>query len=322
MLELLIIGAGPTGLYAAFLAGLRRLESAMIESLPEAGGQLIAVYKEKAIYDIPGFPKITAEDYVKEAYKQYQRFEKQIPIYYNQEALEINKKADYYEVVTNGHIFLTQTILIAHGGGSFIPQRIKTDKPYNNILYFIENIEQYRHKKMVVLGGGDSALDWATSLLEVTSDVTIIHRRTAFRALASSVEEFREKGGKILTPHVIDAYEGDISLKALVLKNTETQEMIKIDTDYVVVNYGFLLSKSKLDDWGIAGEKGLIKVDTTMKTNLNGIYAAGNGVAYPGKVKLISTGLGEAATAIGAIADLLYPERSTNTEHSSSLITE
>ncbi len=322
MLDVLIIGAGPTGLYAAFLAGLRKLNAAVIESSSEPGGQLTAVYKDKFIYDIPGFPKVTAQDYIKEQVKQFSRFSNDIPIYYDAEALDIIYRETYYDVVTKHQTIQTKTILIAHGGGGFVPQKLKIDQEFDNILYFVKDLKVFKDKKVAVLGGGDSALDWAVSIAEETNDVTLIHRRNEFRALPTTVDEFKQKG-HILTPYVVSRVEGEGNLaKVLVLKHVQTQEELNIQVDYILVNYGFLLSKSKLEQWGITGEKGLIQVDYTMKTNLDGIYAAGNGVAYPGKVKLISTGQGEAATAIQSITNKLYPERENNFEHSSSIIKE
>lgn len=321
MLEVLIIGAGPTGLYAAFLAGLRKLNAAVIESAGEAGGQLTAVYKDKFIYDIPGFPKVTALDYVKEQIKQMERFTNDIPFYYGNEALEVTRKEDHFEVVTNQQTFLTKNILIAHGGGGFVPQKLKLDKEYDNVLYFVKDLTIFNGKKVAVLGGGDSALDWAVSIADNGADVTLIHRRNEFRALPTTVEEFKEKG-TILTPLLVEGVIGeDLTAKKLVLKHAETKELSELDVDYIVVNYGFVLSKSKLAEWGIEGEKGLINVDSRMQSSVRGIYAAGNGVNYIGKVKLISVGQGEAAIAINAIANDLYPERN-NSEHSSSLIKE
>lgn len=320
MLEVLIIGAGPTGLYAAFLAGLRNLNAAVIESSGEPGGQLTAVYKDKFIYDIPGFPKISAKDYIDGQVIQYERFKSSLPIYYNEEAIDITKVDDYFIVKTTTKTIETKFVLIAHGGGGFVPQKLKIDQHFDNILYYIKDLNQFKDKKIVVLGGGDSALDWAIDLSEYSKDVTLVHRRDEFRALQSSVDLFNEKG-TILTPYMVDTVEGvDTQAGTLVLKHAKTHEKMTLDTDYIVVNYGFVLTKSKLEEWGLEGEKGLIKVDYTMQTNLPGIYAAGNGIDYPGKVKLISTGQGEAATAIQSITTLLYPEKTRRFEHSTTLI--
>ena len=320
MLEVLIIGAGPTGLYAAFLAGLRNLKAAVIESSAEAGGQLTAVYKDKFIYDLPGFPKISAKDYIDGQILQYERFKEEIPIYYNEEAIDIKKIEDYFEVTTTTKVIKTKFVLIAHGGGGFVPQKLRIDQHFDNILYFIKDLNIFKDKKVVVLGGGDSALDWACAISDHTSNVTLIHRRDEFRALQSTVDLFKSKG-TILTPYLIDDIEGEDNIaKRIVLKHTKTHEISYIDADYIFVNYGFVLTRSRLDEWGIESEKGLINVDSFMETNIKGIYAAGNGVAYPGKVKLISTGQGEAATAIQSITTILYPEKTRRFEHSTTLI--
>lgn len=322
MLDVLIIGAGPTGLYAAFMAGLRKLNAAVIESNHEAGGQLTAVYKEKFIYDIPGFYKISAEDYTKEQLKQFARFKDEISIHYGEEAIDIEKIDQGFKVTTTNKVIETKYILIAHGGGGFVPQKLKVSKDYNNILYFVKDLEQFRDKKVLVLGGGDSAFDWALAILKYTSDVTLVHRRDEFRAIPLTVELFRSKG-KILTPYtVLDAIgDGNIA-KGLKLKHAKDGSELILEADYIVVNYGFVLSKSRLDDWKLDGEKGLIFVDSQMRTSQPGIYAAGNGVDYPGKVKLISTGQGEAAIAIQSIYNELHPEALNKFEHSSSLIND
>lgn len=322
MLEVLIIGAGPTGLYAAFLAGLRKLKAAVIESSGDAGGQLTAVYKDKFIYDIPGFPKVTAADYIKDQLIQYQRFEKEIPIHYGCEALDIIKHNDYFEVITAKQTFETKNVLIAHGGGGFVPQKLRIEKEFDNVLYFVKDLKQFENKKVAVLGGGDSALDWAVSVADFAKEVTLVHRRNEFRALPSTVEEFTQKG-HIVTPYIVEDVTGDdLTAKELHLKHGQTGEKKSIDVDYILVNYGFLLSKSKLEEWGLEGDRGLINVDYMMETNVKGIYAAGNGVSYPGKVRLISTGQGEAATAIQSITTSLYPERTKHFEHSTTLIKE
>src|SRR5690606_16409378 len=321
MLEVLIIGAGPTGLYAAFLAGLRKLNAAVIESAGEPGGQLTAVYKDKFIYDIPGFPKVTAKSYIDEQVKQLERFKSNIQVYYGEEAMNNTKVEVHFIVKTEKSVYETKTILIAHGGGGFVPQKLKIDKHFENILYFVKDLNVFKDKHVAVLGGGDSALDWAVSLLDYAKDVTLVHRRNEFRALPTTVDEFKERG-TILTPYLIDGVNGERLATELILKNVQTGEPLTLNVDYILVNYGFLLSKSKLEEWGIKGEKGLIEVDYTMQTNVEGIYAAGNGVSYPGKVKLISTGQGEAATAIQAIETKLYPERHKHLEHSTSIIKE
>src|SRR5690606_28195926 len=321
MLEVLIIGAGPTGLYAAFLAGLRKLNAAVIESSGEPGGQLTAVYKDKIIYDIPGFPKVVAKTYIDEQVKQLERFKSEVPIYYGEEAIDIIKKDDYFIVKTEKSVYETKNVLIAHGGGGFVPQRLKVDKHFSNILYFVNDLNIFKDKKVAVLGGGDSALDWAVSVAAYTKDVTLVHRRNEFRALPTTVDDFKSLG-TILTPYLIENVLGNELAEELVIKHVQTGEVTNLPVDYILVNYGFLLSKSRLEEWGIKGEKGLIEVDYTMQTNVPGIYAAGNGVSYPGKVRLISTGQGEAATAIQGIATKLYPERHKHLEHSTSIIKE
>jgi len=317
MNELIIIGAGPVGLYAAFLAGLRNLKTIVLESNHEVGGRLVSNYSNKFIYDIAGIPAITAGDYIKQAYQQYSRFVESIPIYLDNEVLDIKKLDDHYEIITNQGHYQTKTVLITHGGGGFVPIRL-TDKIYENVYYTTPDLSIFKDQKTLIFGGGDSAFDCANELLKVTSDVTIVHRRQEFRALAGSVTNFINQGGKVLTPYVAQDFVGGKVLEKIKLRNVTDHSECEVLCDKVVVNFGFSLTNPKLEQWHIFGEKGLIKVNTTMQTNQIGIYAAGDGVTYPGKVKLIATGVGEAATAINSVVNLLYPERQL--VHSSTIL--
>lgn len=325
MLDVLIVGAGPTGLFGAFLSSLRKLNWALVDSLSFAGGQLNLLYPEKHIYDVPGFTKIKAKDLIKNQLAQISNlYEGDLPIHYENEVLEVIKEDDYFKVITNKNEYLTKTVIIAHGGGGFIPQKLSGSDNFTNIDYFVNDAEIYRGKRVAVLGGGDSAFDYGNLLADTGVITSLVHRRDRFRAFEKSIEDFSQKG-KIYAPYLIEdiiSNNNDNIINQLLLKHKDTKEELVLPVDHLIVNYGFRLTKDYLPLWGIESLKGLISVTSKMETNVSGIYAAGNGVTYPGKVKLIVNGHAEIATAIYEINKLLNPDRSLNVEHSTHLFEE
>lgn len=323
MQDVLIIGAGPTGLFGAFLATLRNLSWSIVDSLSFAGGQLNLLYPEKYIYDVPGFTKIKAKDLVEQQLNQIKNlYKSDLPIYFENEVIDIIKIDNGYKVITNKNEFMTKTIIIAHGGGGFVPQKLKNSENYNNIDYFITDPKPYSGKRVCVLGGGDSALDYANMLADHGATVSLVHRREQFRAFESSIDEFKSKG-IIYAPYLVEDVTGsDNEINKLVLKHKDDKTLIDLEIDHLIVNYGFVLTKNYLPKWNIDSEKGLIKVSSKMETSVAGIYAAGNGVTYPGKIKLIVSGHAEIAIAIYEINNLLNPNRASNTEHSTNMFDE
>lgn len=319
MLDVLIIGAGPVGLYAGFSAGLRKLNAAVIESLPYVGGQLTSLYPEKPIYDIPGFKEVKAKDFIETLEEQYNQFKDVVPLHLMTQVTNIKKVEDHFVVETTKQTFETKTVLISNGGGTFSPRLLEVenaDKP--NVLYSVKTFEQFKDKKILVLGGGDSALDWAIALAGVSKNVILSHRRKEFRAHDTSIEKFKTLG-KILTPYTVEKVLGDKLANQVVLKNVESNEELTLDVDYVLVNYGLLTSKNTYGDWGLELENNLVKVNSKYRTNIEGIYAVGNCCQYDGKLKMICPGLGEAATAIGDINNYLNPGKNNNV-YSSALM--
>lgn len=323
MTDLLIIGAGPTGLYAGFCAGLRKLNAVVLESLPYVGGQLTSVYKEKPIYDIPGFDKIKAGDFIDNLYKQYKEFENEVKIHLMTQVLNIINKGDYYLVETNNGNFETKCILIANGGGVFSPRLLEVEnaKDKENIFYHISDMNVYKDKVVTILGGGDSALDWGVALSSVCKRVNLVHRREEFRAHGSTVDKYMVlKNTSVFNPYVVKDVIGDKRVDKVVLENVNDGSIKEIETDYLFVNYGFKASKNVYTEWGVETENNSIKVNSDMSTNMERIFACGNCVTYNGKLKMIVTGLGEASTAIGSINNILHPGRNTNLVFSSSLL--
>lgn len=312
MLDLLIIGAGPCGLFAAFYAGMNNLKAEVIESLPHVGGQLTTIYPEKFIYDIPGFKKIKAKEYIETLYDQYQQFSKEIPLHLSTSFTKIEKGENSIKVSTNRGVFETRTLLITSGNGDFTPRKLAIDNTdnFNNISYILSPLESYKDKKVVVLGGGDSALDFAILLQQVTNDVTIVHRRNDFRAHENSIQTFKDNGGIILTPYSVKEILGtDNKASMLILESVDNNQTLGLKCDEVVVCYGFLPSKIDYNAFGIECTNLGISVNNKMETSLSNIFAAGNCVNYPGKVKTIIPGMGEVITAIQSINNIINPNK-------------
>lgn len=311
MLDVLIIGAGPSGIYAAFYAGMKKLSAVVIESLPYPGGQLTTLYKEKPIYDIPGIKDITAGGFIDSLMDQYSDYHDEIPMHLNTKAATLEKIDGGYRVGTaNGMTFETKTVLITSGAGTFSPRLLEAEgaAQSSNIYYFVNSVRDFTDKDVTVLGGGDSAIDWGLLISSVANKVEIIHRRNDFRAHEDSLDKF-QRIGRILKPFnilkVTDTHDG----VDLLLEHAETKEHFVHSTNVVLVNYGFAPVPSVFATWGLEMEGPAIKVSTSMSTNLPGIFAAGNAATYDGKSKNILSGLGEVTTAIGVINKLLYPHK-------------
>lgn len=323
MNQLIIIGAGPMGLYAAFCAGMRDINGIVLESSYTYGGQVSALYAEKRIYDIPGFYNTLGKDFISNLYQQYLRYEEMMPIKYNTMATEIIKEKDYYIVNTTKGTYYAKKVLVTNGGGVFYPTPLETKgfTDQDNVLYHVDKIETFKDKKVVILGGGDSAADWALELSKVTREVSLVHRRDNFRAHPATINEFL-KNGKILTPYKIVEVVGESKVEKIILEHSKTKELINLEVDYLLVFYGIKTNKSNLENFGLKYNDEGIFVASNMQTNLEGIFAAGNGATYLGKLNMIVTGMGEVGTAIGQIANDLYPDRNTNNIYSSILVKE
>lgn len=322
--ELIIIGAGPMGLYAGFTAGLRGLKGRIIESSYTHGGQVSALYAEKKIYDIPGFITLKGQDFIDKLYEQYTKYEELLPIHLNCEVKEIIKEKDYFIINTSEGSFYTKKVLITNGGGKFTPKRLEAENVFDqkNVLYTVSKLDIFKDKNVAILGGGDSAADWALMLADVAKNVSLIHRRDQFRAHQATIDEYVSKNQKIVTPYIAKKVIGNDIVEKLVLEHAKTKEQLEIDVDYILVFYGVDNTKSNTSSWGIETDKKGILVRSNMKTSVEGIYAAGNSVSYPGKLDMIVTGLGEVGTAIGEITNDLFPDRKTNNLYSSLLFKE
>ena len=321
--DITVIGGGPVGLFTAFYAGLRNMSVKIIESLPQLGGQLSALYPEKFIYDIAGFPKIGAQDLVDKLIVQMEQFEQTICL--NQEVIQLDRLADEsIMLTTNKGTHLTKTIVITAGNGAFQPRRLDVadSEKYEdtNLHYLISNMQQFEGKKVQVFGGGDSAVDWALMLEPIAEKVTITHRRDKFRAHEHTVETMTNSTIDVKTPYIPTKFIGETRIEQVVLEEVKTKETIVVDVDDVIVNYGFVSALGPIKDWGLTLEKNCIVVNSKMETGIPGIYAAGDICTYEGKVKLIASGFGEAPTAVSNAKVYVDPTSKVQTLHSTSVM--
>jgi thioredoxin reductase (NADPH) len=321
--DALIVGAGPVGLYAAYYAGFRGQSVAVMDSLPEIGGQVSAMYPEKLLYDVAGFPAVRGRDLIAALAEQAGRFG---PRYFLGEAahsLEYpDGRADGAPVVMTaaGTRVRARFVVVTGGIGTFTPRRMRALADYegSGLAYFVPRPEDYRDKDVVIAGGGDSAFDWALTLCPVARSVTLVHRRERFRAHEALVRQVTGSGVTVITSAEIVAASGEAGIEAVDVVSKTTRETTRLKAQAVVAALGFTADISALEAWGLEVADRHVTVATTMATNLPRVYAAGDITDYPGKVRLIAVGFGEAATAVNnAVAALdsavpLFPGHSSD----------
>lgn len=326
--DLVIIGGGPTGLFGAFYAGLRQMSVTIIDSLEALGGQLVTLYPEKYIYDVAGFPRVLAKDLAASLIEQAMQYQPTVCLGEQVTNLDFNALTKFYTIRTRkgaadtpGH--RARAILIAAGVGSFVPKTLPLpnakDFVGRGLHYFVKSIDPFRGKRVLIVGGGDSAVDWANMLAPVASHLTLIHRRDAFRAHEESVRRMRQAVPDIRVFHELKAISGDGCVRQVVLYDSRSKTEQTLDVDHVLVNIGFETHLGPIANWGLELEGGQVKVDPMMMTSRPGIFAAGDIAAFPGKLKLIATGFGEACTAVNFAKHYLDPAANIFPGHSTNL---
>lgn len=315
--DILIIGAGPAGLFTVFEAGLLKMRCHIIDALPQMGGQLSELYPKKPIFDIPGFPSVLAGELIDNLYEQIKQFEPGFT--FNETAVHLLKlEENLFEVITDkGTKHRAKAVIIAGGLGSFEPKKPPIDNiafyEDRGVNYFIKRPEDYAGKHVVIAGGGDSALDWTIHLAEIASSLTLIHRRNEFRGALDSVEKVKKlkHAGKInlITPAEVIGVKGEHSLQEIVVEKEGAIQTI--ETDHFIPLFGLVPKLGPLSDWGLELEKNAIKVDNSkdFQTNISGVYAVGDINTYPYKMKLILCGFHEAAIACQSIYQRLNPNK-------------
>ncbi|MEY7972816.1 NAD(P)/FAD-dependent oxidoreductase [Saccharomonospora xinjiangensis] len=321
--DLLVVGAGPTGLYAAYYAGFRGMSVAVVDSLPEAGGQVTAMYPEKMIYDVAGFPAVRGRDLVKGLVEQASQWN---PTYLlGRRAHKLHSADDGDDglrvVLEDGASVSARAVLVTAGIGEFTPRPLPSGQGWlgRGLVHFVPALDAHAGQDVVVVGGGDSAFDWALALRPIASSVTLVHRRARFRAAESIVRQAYAEGVRVMTDAEVVALRGDANDLLAEVDVAVGGDRVTLPAQTVVAALGFTADLGPIESWGLGVKRRAIRVDTTMATAREGVYAAGDVATYPGKVKLIATGFGEAATAVNNIAVALNPGAKLFPGHSSDV---
>jgi thioredoxin reductase (NADPH) len=326
VVDILIIGGGPTGLFAAFYAGLRGASAAIVDSLEQLGGAVTAMYPEKFIYDVGGFPAVLGKDLVANLTAQAGQFDPRVHLNERAETLERIPDDDAFRLQTDKGVHLARAVIVCAGVGAFAPKRLtlpnlESFERSGDVVYFVTRNEHFRDKEVLIVGGGDSAVDWALTLESIARRVTLIHRSENFRAHAKSVQQLMMSSVAVHTHCEVEELHGERGdLEAVTFKHNKTKELTKIEVDAAIMSIGFVADLGPLKSWGLAVQKNQLVVDPlTMATNLPGIWAAGDIVTHPTKFKLIATGFHEAITAVNHAVHHLNPQLRLAAAHSTNL---
>lgn len=316
--DLLIVGAGPVGLYAAYYAGFRGFGTVVCDTLPEVGGQISAMYPEKLIYDVAGFPAVRGRDLVEGLAEQANSFSPHYVL--GEQAQTLEHTSEGVKVTTAaGTAIDAKVLLITAGIGAFRPRPLPAADGFSGdgIVFFVPKLDVHAGQDVVIVGGGDSAFDWALSLHDIAKSVTLVHRREAFRAHGATVDRVRDAGVRLVTSSEVSAIEGADHVTGVEVTHKVSGVSELLPADAVVAALGFIAAIGPLAEWGIELQKRHILVNTTMATNLPRVFAAGDIAMYPGKVPLIAVGFGEAALAVNNAAPLIDPTHGVFPGHSS-----
>lgn len=318
-IDLLVVGAGPTGLYAAYYAGFRSMSVAIVDSLPEAGGQITAMYPEKIIYDVAGFPSIVGQRLVDALVEQAAQYSPRMLL--GQRAETLVATDDDVTVTTDlGQVVTARAVLLTAGIGVFAPRPLPTGVEFEGrgLRYFVPRLQELAGLDVLIVGGGDSAFDWAMSLEPLARSVTLVHRRERFGAHESAVATVLGSSVRVLVPFEVSKIHGDGWVSGVEVTSKGTQESLALDVQAVVAALGFTADLGPMTGWGLDLQRHRIVVDTQMRTSLARVFAAGDVVEYDGKVPLISVGFGEAATAVNNAAAVISPGAKSFPGHSSA----
>jgi thioredoxin reductase (NADPH) len=321
--DMTIIGAGPSGLFGTFYAGLRELRTKIFDVLPEVGGQLAVLYPEKFIYDVPGHPRILAKDLVKKLEEQTLQWKPTLCL--GQRVTDLRRCEDgILELDAGGITHSSRTVIITAGVGAFTATKLTLENigrfEGKGVYYFVKDKMLFRGKRLLIVGGGDSAVDWALNLKDYARQVTLIHRRDQFRAAPASITELMHSAVNVQVFHEIKSINGENKIEHVVIFDNRTKEETMLDVDAVLLNLGFKADLGPIKHWGLElmGTR-YIKVNARMETNIPGVYAAGDIAGQPDvePVNLIATGFAQATVAVNVAATYLNPQSKVFPGHSS-----
>ena len=319
--DLAIIGAGPSGLYAAYYAGFRGLSTVVIDSLAEPGGQVAALYPEKLIYDVAGFPGVSGRELVERCVEQAAVYDPTYLLGHRAEQLVApSEDGGRFHVTTNhGTVVEARAVIITGGIGTFTPRPLPGSKEWEGrgLVHFVRELETMRDLDVLIVGGGDSAVDWALALEPIARSVTLIHRREGFRAHEGSLERLHASTVDVRTFHEVQRIEGGDRVERVVMYDNRSDEETTLEVQAIVAALGFTADLGPLRSWDLEHDGRRLVVDSRCATSLPGVFAAGDVTTYQGKVPLISVGFGEAATAVNNAAVWLDPDAHLMSGHSS-----
>ena len=331
--DITVIGAGPVGLITAFWAGMREASARIVDSLPDIGGQLTTLYPEKWIYDVPGHPRVLAKDLVDQLKEQsVDQFE--VPVHLETTADRVEYEPDpddperqILRLVTDKGDLLSRTIVIAGGHGAFEPKKLPgyDMSPWEGkgAHYLVSEKAAFAGKKVVIIGGGDSACDWTLNLLDTAAEITLVHRREGFRAHEVTIKEIEQAAdaGKVdlRVPYQIKDVAGNGNVESVTLFHSENEDdVVQVEADAILLQLGFKTALGPLKEWPLEVQKGAIVVDPLMRTSMDGVWAAGDITTFDGKLKLIATGFAEAAVAVAQAVHHIRPEMKIQPKYSTN----
>lgn len=321
--DITIIGAGPAGLFAAFYAGMRQMSTKIVDGLEEIGGQLTALYPEKYIFDMPGFPKVKAKDLVREQAEQGLQYGAEVCLGEKIVNLEQGEDGIWRLVSEKGHVHLSKTVVITGGAGSFSPKRLPLEGVEQwegrGLHYFVKRPEVFEGKTVLIVGGGDSAVDYSLQLEPLAKQIILIHRRDKFRAHEETVEQLLQSRVEVNLFWEVGEIRGTDRIESVRIYNNKNNEQRDLDATEIITALGFHADIGPIKNWGLELQGGAIRVNSRMETNLPGVYGAGDIVTYDGKLKLIATGVGEAAMAVNHAKTFIDPSARAFPGHSSEM---
>ncbi|CAB4336102.1 MAG: FAD-binding protein [Actinobacteria bacterium] len=317
--DVLIIGAGPAGLYAAYYAGFRGFSVIVMDVLPEVGGQISAMYPEKDIFDVAGFERVKGRDLVAGLLAQANSYSANYALGQRAQTLTTSEEGPVVVTTNTGHEVKAKAVIITGGIGSFTPRELPAGNEFvdRGLVYFVPRLEEHRDKDVVIIGGGDSAFDWAVSLHNIAKSITIVHRRDAFRAHAGTVDLVKSLGVTLIVNSEVSRVDGVDHVESVTITEKGTNKVTQLPCQTLVAALGFIANIGPIEEWGLNLEKRHIVVDTAMRTSLPRVFAAGDITTYPGKVPLISVGFGEAGLAVNNAVPYIDSSQGVFPGHSS-----